>query len=122
MELHALQRQRLVAHTHDHVGAVIRGAVRRRDQAVGQVESRERVVAHRRESLRQTREDAPAVVGDVGDLPMREPVQVLHHAAAVRRHQPLHAQADAEHRHRAREEYLASDREVLRFVRAAGSG
>ena len=72
VELHALERQRGVAHAHHDTVLAPRG----RDELVGQRDGAERVVADGGEALRQPGEDARAVVPDRRDL-------------AVRRGQPL---------------------------------
>ena len=107
MELHALLRQRHVPHPHHHVAAGVGGGDH---QLVGERERRERVVAHRREQLRQPLEHPVAVVPDPLDDAVRgrDPV----HGAAVRRHQALHPEADPQHRPRAGQQHLTPDREV----------
>ena len=95
-------------------------AVAEISRLVGHRDRRQRVVAHRREPLGQVGEDAAPVVLDGGHLAVggQHPL----HRAAVRRHQPLHAQADPEHRPGGGQEHLAPDREVGRLVGVAGAG
>ena len=120
VELHALERQRPVPDPHHHALVVDVAGPGRRLEHVGQPDRRERVVADGGEALRHAGEDAPAVVLDPGHLAVRRRVPV--DRSAVRRDEALHAEADAEHRHRAVGEHLAADREVGGDVGVAGPG
>ena len=110
----AALRQVAVSRAHHH--AVL--APRRRDQRPRQLDGAERVVAHGREVLRQPGEHALAVVADGRDVPVRG--LEARHPAAVGRHQPLHPEADAEHRAGRVEQHRRPDREVARHGRVAG--
>ena len=106
MELHALQRQRPVAHPHH--SAVV--AARADDQGVGHVQRRQRVVAHRLEVLRHPGEHTAPVVRHQRQVAVSGGDAVDH--AAVRRDQALHAQAHPQHRDRPVQQHLSPDREV----------
>ena len=84
---------------------------------VGHRQGGQRVVAHGREALRHAREHAAPVVGHRGQVAVRGHDAVDH--PAVRRHQTLHAETDAEHGHRPGEQHLTAHREVGRVGRRA---
>jgi hypothetical protein len=100
MKLHAFHREVAMAHGHDltFVGACrnfqhIRQRLRLRDQ---------RMVTARLERLRQSRQDAAAIVMHVRRLAMHE-TRGAHDFAAEHFDERLMPEADAEHRHLARE-------------------
>src|SRR3954454_8951329 len=116
MELHALDRQPPVPHSHDF--AVV--AIRRRLELLGQPRRGERVVPARVEPLRQTAEDAASVVRDGARLPVQELARVAD-LAAERLDDRLVPEADAERRRAGGEPADDLDRRA-RICRPAWTG
>src|SRR5258708_4589162 len=116
VELHALDREFLMAHAHDFTI----GRPRRYFQAIRQrlALDRERVITRYAEMLRQIGKHAPAIGFDRAYLAVHDGLRA-HHASAERFADSLMAQADAENRDLSRElaQHVERDARMLRVAR-----
>ncbi len=121
MELHAFDRIPLVAQAHDHGGAVGLLGARRDLQLARQVAFRhdERVVARRRERLRQAAKDGAVVVLHLAGLAVHERFGA-HHFSAESRADGLMPQTHAEDGRAASHpaDQFDADARILRRARA----